>query len=55
MESKNLLELASRIYALDVYEMRNTDTTPADIAETIAEDPAQVVKYLLDIIDDLQE
>ena len=51
---KHLYDIASRIYALDVYGMQDNDTTPADIAESIKEDPAAVIEYLLDIIDDLQ-
>ena len=50
----NIQDLANRIYQLDVYEMRNNDTTPDDIAEAIRESPAETIKYLLDIIDDLQ-
>ena len=47
-------DLAARVYSLDIYEMRNNDTTPADIAETIQNNPAEVIRYLLDIIDELQ-
>ena len=46
--------LAERVYNLDIYEMRNNDTTPDDIAEAIRTNPAEIIKYLLDIIDDLQ-
>ena len=47
-------ELAKRVYNLDIFEARNNDTTPADIAESIRTDPNETIKYLLDIIDDLQ-
>lgn len=47
-------ELAKRVYNLDIYEMRNNDTTPEDIAESIRTDPNETIKYLLDIIDELQ-
>ena len=50
----NIKELAERIYQIDVYEMRNNDTTPDDIAEAIRANPAETIKYLLDIIDELQ-
>lgn len=46
--------LAERVYNLDIYEMRNNDTTPDDIAEAIRTNPAETIKYLLDIIDELQ-
>jgi len=47
-------ELAKRVYNLDIYEARNNDTTPDDIAESIRTDPNETIKYLLDIIDELQ-
>lgn len=50
----NIQDLASRIYSIDIYENRNNDTTPADIAEEIRTNPETIIKYLLDIIDDLQ-
>jgi len=46
--------LAERVYNLDIYEMRNNDTTPDDIAEAIRTNPAETIKYLLDYIDELQ-
>ena len=46
--------LAERVYNLDIYEMRNNDTTPADIAESIRTNPEETIKYLLDYIDELQ-
>ena len=46
--------LAERIYNIDIYENRNNDTTPDDIAEAIRTNPAETIKYLLDIIDELQ-
>jgi hypothetical protein len=49
-----LRALAERIYNIDIYENRNNDTTPDDIAEQIKQNPAEVIRYLLDIIDDLQ-
>ena len=51
---ENITDIASRIYALDVYEAQDNDTTPAEIAETIRTNPAEVIRFLLDIIDDLQ-
>ena len=47
-------ELAKRVYNLDIYEMRNNDTTPDNIAEAIRTNPAETIKYLLDYIDELQ-
>jgi hypothetical protein len=47
-------DLAARVYSLDIYEARNNDETPETIAETIRTNPAEIIKYLLDIIDDLQ-
>lgn len=47
-------ELAKRVHNLDIYEMRNNDTTPADIAESIRTNPEETIKYLLDYIDELQ-
>lgn len=50
----NIQELANRIYSIDIYENRNNDTTPDDIADAIRTNPAETIKYLLDIIDELQ-
>ena len=50
----NIQDLANRIYQIDIYEARNNDTTPEDIAESIRTNPAETIKYLLDIIDELQ-
>ena len=50
----NIKELAERVYNLDIYEARNNDTTPEEIADAIRENPAETIKYLLDIIDALQ-
>ena len=47
-------DLAERIFNIDIYEMWDADVTAEDIAEDIKNDPEQVIKYLLDIIDDLQ-
>lgn len=47
-------DLAARIYSIDIYENRNNDTTPADIAESIRTDPNETIKYLLDYIDEIQ-
>lgn len=47
-------ELAQRIYDIDVYEMRNNDTTTEDIEKDIISNPAEIINYLLDIIDELQ-
>lgn len=46
-------ELAKRVYDIDVYENRNNDTTPDDIAKSIKSNPLETIAYLLDIIDDL--
>lgn len=51
---ENITDLAARVYSLNPYDADDNDTTPADIAETIRTNPAEVIKYLLDIIDDLQ-
>lgn len=51
---ENIQDLSNRIYSIDIYENRNNDTTPADIAEEIRTNPAEIIKYLLDIIDELQ-
>lgn len=51
---ENIHELAERVYSLNPYEAQDNDTTPADIAETIRTNPTEVIKYLLDIIDELQ-
>ena len=50
----DIKELAQRIYDIDVYEMRNNDTTTEDIEKDIINNPTDIIKYLLDIIDDLQ-
>ena len=50
----NIEEIAKRIYLIDLYEMRNNDVTPEDIAESIEKDPLETISYLLDIIEDLQ-
>lgn len=54
IQPEPVAELAKRVYNLDVYEMRNNGTTPEDIAESIRTDPNETIKYLLDIIDELQ-
>ena len=54
IQPEPVAELAKRVYSLDIYENRNNDTTPDDIAEAIRTNPAEVIKYLLDIIDDLK-
>lgn len=46
--------LANRIYSIDVYGFRDSETTPADIEESIKRDPIEVIKYLLDVIDNIQ-
>jgi hypothetical protein len=51
---ENITDLAARVYSLNPYEAQDNDTTPADIAETIRTNPAEIIKYLRDIIDDLQ-
>ena len=51
---ENITDLAARVYSLNPYEANDNDTAPADIAEQIQQNPAEVIRYLLDIIDDLQ-
>lgn len=51
---ENIKDLAARVYSLNPYEANDNDTAPADIAEQIQQNPAEVIRYLLDIIDDLQ-
>lgn len=50
----DIKELAQRIYDIDVYEMRNNDTTTEDIEKDIISNPTEIINYLLDIIDELQ-
>lgn len=50
----DIKELAQRIYDIDVYEMRNNDTTAEDIEKDIINNPTDIINYLLDIIDELQ-
>ena len=50
----DLMELADRIYSLDLYGMRDADATPEDIADEMANDPRETIKFLLDLIDELQ-
>ena len=47
-------EIAQRLYDLDPYGARDNDETIESIADTINSDPAAIIAYLLDIIDELQ-
>lgn len=47
-------ELAQRIYDIDPYEAQDADETPETIAESITQDPLTVIKFLVDMIEDLQ-
>lgn len=54
-ERKRLHDAARRIMDLDPYEARHEAETPESIKKQIITDPASVIIYLLDIIDDLQQ
>ena len=53
-ESKRLKDAARRIIDLDPYEARHEDETPESITAAMIKDPASVVTYLLDYIDNLE-
>lgn len=50
----NIEKLAQRIIDLDFFGARDADATPETVAETIKNEPEQVINYLLDMIEDLQ-
>lgn len=52
---KNYLSgLAERVYNVDRYESQSADQTPETIAEEIRTNPARVISYLLDYIEQIQ-
>ena len=53
-EEMEVLELAERVYNVDVWEARNNDETPATLAEAIRTNPAGIIRFLLDVIDEYQ-
>ena len=50
----NIEKLAQRIIDLDFFGARDADATPETVADDIRNNPAAVIEYLLDMIDDLQ-
>ena len=54
MNNTDLLELANRVIDTDFYGMRDAGATPETVADDIKNNPAAVIEYLLDMIDDLQ-
>lgn len=54
-ERKKLHDAARRIMDLDPYEARHEDETPESITAAMIKDPASVIVYLLDIIEELQQ
>jgi hypothetical protein len=54
-ERKRLHDAARRIIDLDSYEARHEDETPESITAALIKDPASVVIYLLDILEELQQ
>jgi hypothetical protein len=53
-EDLEILELAERVYGVDIYEAMNNDETPATLAEAIRTNPAGIIRFLLDVIDNYQ-
>ena len=53
-EEKDVLELAERVYNIDIYEARNNDETPATLADAIRENPTGIIRFLLDRIEELE-
>lgn len=54
MDNVMVYDTAARVYNLDLYEAQDNGETVDSIAEMIENDPAIIIDYLLDIIDDLQ-
>lgn len=50
-----MIELAQKIYNIDIYEARDNDETPESIAEMIENDPVSIIRYLVDVIEEMQE
>jgi hypothetical protein len=53
-EEQEIMELAERVYNVDPYEAMNNDETPATLAEAIRTNPAGIIRFLLDVIDEYQ-
>ena len=53
-EEKEVLELAERVYNVDIYEARNNDETPETLAEAIRTNPNGIIRFLLDRIEELE-
>lgn len=54
MDNVMIYETAARVYNLDLYEAQDNGETVESIACMIENDPAIIIDYLLDIIDELQ-
>jgi len=54
MDNVMIYDTANRVYNLDLYEAQDNGETIESIAGMIENDPAIIIDYLLDIIDDLQ-
>ena len=54
MDNVMIYDTANRVYNLDLYEAKDNGETVESIAGMIENDPAIIIDYLLDIIDDLQ-
>ena len=54
MDNVMIYDTAARVYNLDLYEAQDNGETTDSIAGMIETDPATIINYLLDIIDDLQ-
>ena len=53
-EDLEILELAERVYNVDIWEARNNDETPETLAEAIKKNPCGIIRFLLDRIEDLE-
>lgn len=53
-EELEILELAERVYNVDIWEARNNDETPETLAEAIRTNPNGIIRFLLDRIEDLE-
>ena len=50
------MELAQRLYnILDPYELADTETTVADVARDIEDNPKDVIEYLINIIEEVMQ
>ena len=49
----NIEELAKRIIDVDFYGARDAEATPETVADDIRNNPAAVIEFLLDQIDEL--